>query len=82
MSSIIWRYGKMPNGSDFTELDQWISDKYLKQDAPGAPAALTEAIENWLKQPIFTYTPWRPHNRTLEDKAGESMSDFERDYPF
>lgn len=49
-SSIVWRYGKMKNGSDFTDLDQWISDRWLEVDAPEAPAALKEAIEGWLEQ--------------------------------
>lgn len=44
----VWRYGIMPNGADFTDLDQWISERYLKQDAPQARPALRIALENFI----------------------------------
>lgn len=49
----VWRYGIMPWGADFTDLDQWISARYLKEDAPEAPIALREALE----QDIVTKHP-------------------------
>lgn len=45
---IIWRYGILNERCDLTDLDQWISDRWLKKDAPQAPAALREALEKFI----------------------------------
>lgn len=44
----VWRYGKTAWGADYTELDQWISERYMKQDAPEAPQAFQEALEAFI----------------------------------
>jgi hypothetical protein len=43
----VWRYGIMENGYDLTEMDQWISKRYLPKDAP---AALEEALERFIRK--------------------------------
>jgi len=45
---IIWRYGKMSETTDWTELDQWIGKENMKRDVPDAPAALREALEKFV----------------------------------
>jgi hypothetical protein len=48
---IIWRYGITVWGANFTDLDQHIGKHWMKVDgAEHAPAALKEAIENWLRK--------------------------------
>lgn len=41
----IWRYGKLSDTCDLTDLDQHITERWLKKDAPTAPRALKEALE-------------------------------------
>jgi hypothetical protein len=46
---IIWRYGITKWRADFTSLDQWYSERWMKKDGVAdAPRALKEAIEKWL----------------------------------
>jgi hypothetical protein len=47
---IIWRYGKLSDLCDYTDLDQHISQSSLKQDAPRAPQALQEALEKLIRE--------------------------------
>jgi hypothetical protein len=46
----VWRYGIMKNGSDFTNLDQWISERWLLHDAPYAPLALEKSLEKFIAE--------------------------------
>jgi hypothetical protein len=43
---VIWRYGIMKNGSDLTDLDQWMSWRNVPTNAP---AALFEAITRFIE---------------------------------
>jgi hypothetical protein len=49
----IWRYGVVSDKCDLTDLDQWISPRMLKEDAPKAPAALREALEKFVASSKF-----------------------------
>jgi hypothetical protein len=45
---IIWRYGIMGEGIDWTNLDQWIGERTMKAEMPDAPAALRKALEDFI----------------------------------
>ena len=62
----VWRYGSLLGTSDLSDLDQWIGKRTMGKEMPDAPAALKEAIENFLTRKdlmkITIYDPpsgWR-----------------------